>query len=317
MLWSSRAEGVTAIEVAAGIGRRRGRHRARRRAARRQRRRRCRRPPTSSSTSIAAHAGTRLAYTLLRLGHAPAARRLAGADAAAAARCISCSRRSASSRCWSAPRCGCGVRAIRRRCISSGCASRSSARSPSRSTARSIVSTGCSTGATRSRSPLLPPLLLHFTLVFPERPAQRRRRRRDAATLVVPLMYLPALALGAAPHHRRDARRGVGRPAVLARASSCSIARELVYLFVCGVVALVVLVRAFREITSLTGAPPAALDCVGHGARRRAVRVRLRAAVGARRRSAARAAVDGDSARPRAADLRVRRSSATGCATSR
>ena len=65
--------------------------------------------------------------------------------------CTSCSRPSASSRCSSAARCGCGVRAIRRRCISSGSPSRSSACSRSRSAAVSIVSTGCSTGPTRSR----------------------------------------------------------------------------------------------------------------------------------------------------------------------
>src|SRR6185436_10253603 len=47
---------------------------------------------------------------------------------------------------------------------------------------------------------LLPPLLLHFTMVFPARPDDERRtsnsERLDA--MVVPVMYLPALALGAA-----------------------------------------------------------------------------------------------------------------------
>ena len=47
---------------------------------------------------------------------------------------------------------------------------------------------------------LLPPLLLHFMLVFPERPASVRAGGDGSglrAQLVVPLLYLPALALGA------------------------------------------------------------------------------------------------------------------------
>ena len=62
------------------------------------------------------------------------------------------------------------ARPIRRRCISSGCRSRSSACSRSRSAAASIASTGSSTGPTSIALLLLPPLFLHFALVFPERP---------------------------------------------------------------------------------------------------------------------------------------------------
>jgi hypothetical protein len=40
---------------------------------------------------------------------------------------------------------------------------------------------------------LLPPLLLHFMLVFPERPVSRPSP--PSATVVVPLLYLPAVAL--------------------------------------------------------------------------------------------------------------------------
>ena len=146
-------------------------------------------------------------------------------------------------------RSGCAGRTIRRRCISSGCASRSSARSRSRSTARSIGSTGSSTGATRSRQALLPPLLLHFTLVFPQRPPWRTTRPMRS---VLPLMYLPAFAADRRPHRDRG-----GRPRATARCSrgrSTSLDRaEPVYLFVCAAAALVVLARAFGEITSLTG----------------------------------------------------------------
>src|SRR3954453_15833740 len=50
---------------------------------------------------------------------------------------------------------------------------------------------------------LLPPLLLHFTMVFPERPAVSNDERRTSnaerlESLFVPLIYLPALVLGAA-----------------------------------------------------------------------------------------------------------------------
>src|SRR5579862_7883447 len=95
---------------------------------------------------------------------------------------------------------------------------------------------------------LLPPLLLHFTLVFPERPPSR-----DALPirLLLPVMYLPALGLI------------VSRVVVMARgpADGPAFSRTLalldraehVYLFLCAVAAGVVLVRAFGEIASLTG----------------------------------------------------------------
>ena len=104
VLWAARVEGVTAVEVlpesageAAGIqaGRRAvavngapvriagGRRRA----------------------SAPGHEGTRLAYTLLRLGIAARRSRSRSRRRRAAARCISCSPPSGSSRCWSARRC--------------------------------------------------------------------------------------------------------------------------------------------------------------------------------------------------------------------
>src|SRR5690348_8096035 len=42
---------------------------------------------------------------------------------------------------------------------------------------------------------LLPPLLLHFTLVFPERPPWRRSL---PMAVLIPVMYLPAVGIGAA-----------------------------------------------------------------------------------------------------------------------
>jgi two-component system, NtrC family, sensor kinase len=94
---------------------------------------------------------------------------------------------------------------------------------------------------------LLPPLLLHFTLAFPERPAQQVGR------WVVPLMYLPAGVLCAS------------RIVTLARGSDARASgswlssmidildrAENLYLFVCCMAAIAVLTSAFRRITSIT-----------------------------------------------------------------
>src|SRR4051812_42917803 len=99
---------------------------------------------------------------------------------------------------------------------------------------------------------LLPPLLLHFTMVFPERQGGTSVTARIGGALV-PIMYLPALVLGAA------------RIVAVARASQGSLSGALfsrvvdwvdrcepAYLLVCAVASLAVLTRAFRDITSLT-----------------------------------------------------------------
>ena len=112
----------------------------------------------------------------------------------AAARCISCWRPWACSRCSSARPSGCVVRTIRRRCISSGCASRSSASSRSRSTVRFDRLDWVFYWGDAVAMVLLPPLLLRFHAEFPERPA----RSRSGWSRFVPLVYVPALALGAA-----------------------------------------------------------------------------------------------------------------------
>src|SRR4051794_34641128 len=118
---------------------------------------------------------------------------------------------------------------------------------------------------------LLPPLLLHFTMVFPQRPnpatanhqnqnqnhqnqnAERRTPNADPVSWLVATMYAPALLLAAA------------RVIAIARAANGSLAgpmfsrtlewldrAEPVYLFVCAASALGFLVRAFQEITSVT-----------------------------------------------------------------
>ena len=102
---------------------------------------------------------------------------------------------------------------------------------------------------------LLPPLLLHFTLVFPERPANGESRipTRRARQLLVPLMYVPALSLAAArvATIARASAGGMSGPA-LSRALEGIDRAEPIYLFVCAVAALAVVVRGFQEITSVT-----------------------------------------------------------------
>ena len=114
---------------------------------------------------------------------------------------------------------------------------------------------------------LLPPLLLHFTLVFPERPAPNpdenpdpnENRNVDRRTLnaerrwLVPAMYVPALALSAARviAIARASSGGVSGPA-LSRTLEWIDRAEPIYLFVCAVAALAVVVRGFREISSVT-----------------------------------------------------------------
>ncbi len=107
---------------------------------------------------------------------------------------------------------------------------------------------------------LLPPLLLHFTMVFPERPRVDGLTTSDSvltthdSRLAVPLIYLPALILGAARVIAvARASQGSLSGAVFSRVLEWLDRCEPVYLFVYAAAALGVLVRAFREITSITG----------------------------------------------------------------
>ena len=170
-------------------------------------------------------------------------------------------------------------RTIRRRCISSGCASRSSVSSRSRSTVRSIVSTGSSTGATRWRRRCCRRCCCTSrwsSRSAPAAPAAAARRTRARAAHV--LAGAGAGGAGASSPSREARPTGP----LFSSAIDMLDRAEPLYLLACAAAALVVLVRGFREMTSVTGAPPAALDRLGHRARRRTVRARLRAAVGAR-----------------------------------
>jgi PAS domain S-box-containing protein len=94
---------------------------------------------------------------------------------------------------------------------------------------------------------LLPPLLLHFTLVFPERPASGSAIR---SRWLVPAMYFPAalLAIGRIAVVARGAEEGP----LLSRTLDLLDRGEHAYLALCLLGAFAVLARAFRDITSLT-----------------------------------------------------------------
>ncbi len=100
---------------------------------------------------------------------------------------------------------------------------------------------------------LLPPLLLHFTLAFPERPTTATDGPTRSHDLLFGVMYVPAVALVAA------------RIGVIVRGNAGAMAGptfsrfiaaidrfEQLYLAVCAAAAVVVLFRAFQTITSVT-----------------------------------------------------------------
>jgi two-component system NtrC family sensor kinase len=103
---------------------------------------------------------------------------------------------------------------------------------------------------------LLPPLLLHFTIVFPERPASEPGAGADdrwLKSVFVPLMYAPALLLGSA-RIVAVARASQGRlsGSGFSRLLDLLDRSEPIYLFVSAIAALAVLIRGFRNITSVT-----------------------------------------------------------------
>ena len=95
---------------------------------------------------------------------------------------------------------------------------------------------------------LLPPLLLHFTMVFPERPPWRAAL---PIRLLLPVMYMPALGLIAA--RIVVVARGAADGAQLTRSIEWLNRSEDAFLLACAIGAGAVLVRAFGEISSLTG----------------------------------------------------------------
>jgi PAS domain S-box-containing protein len=94
---------------------------------------------------------------------------------------------------------------------------------------------------------LLPPLLLHFTLVFPYPPSVLGSRIPPA---LVPLIYVPAVGLGAA--RVIALATGSSDPAWMARVVEMVDRLEPVYLFACAALAVAIVLRGFQQITSAT-----------------------------------------------------------------
>ncbi len=95
---------------------------------------------------------------------------------------------------------------------------------------------------------LLPPLFVHFALVFPERPDSWARS--DRGRNLLPLVYLPALLLGAAKV--ATIMRGDRRGDILTSVVTLVDSAELLYLAVCLVGGLVIMTRALYRVRSVT-----------------------------------------------------------------
>ncbi len=95
---------------------------------------------------------------------------------------------------------------------------------------------------------VLPPLFLHFSLVFPQRPMPWTRGR--ASRLVLPLVYAPAVALGIA-RVIALARNSVD-PVLFTRVIAAVDRFELLYLGLCFIGGVGVLIRALGEVRSIT-----------------------------------------------------------------
>jgi two-component system, NtrC family, sensor kinase len=95
---------------------------------------------------------------------------------------------------------------------------------------------------------LLPPLFLHFALVFPDRPDAWIRS--DTGRALAPAMYLPALLLGGASV--AVVVNGAGHGDVLARVTAGVERGQLLYLSVSMVAGLAIMLRALRRVRSVT-----------------------------------------------------------------
>jgi len=95
---------------------------------------------------------------------------------------------------------------------------------------------------------LLPPLFVHFALVFPERPDSWAKS--DGGRALLPLIYLPALLLGGAKVAAilRGDRHGDVLSSVIAFVERA----ELLYLALCLVGGLVIMTRALYRVRSVT-----------------------------------------------------------------
>jgi PAS domain S-box-containing protein len=94
---------------------------------------------------------------------------------------------------------------------------------------------------------LLPPLFLHFALMFPDRPDAWART--DSGRSTIPLLYLPALLLGGA--HVAAITRG-SQGEALSTVLTMVDRGELLYLGISLITGLIVMTRALRGVRSVT-----------------------------------------------------------------
>jgi hypothetical protein len=95
---------------------------------------------------------------------------------------------------------------------------------------------------------VLPPLLLHFALVFPERP--NSWARTDPGRTLLPLLYLPALLMGAA--RVATVVRGGRHGEMLSTVVALMERGELAYLAASLVAGLTIMIRALGRVRSVT-----------------------------------------------------------------
>jgi PAS domain S-box-containing protein len=95
---------------------------------------------------------------------------------------------------------------------------------------------------------VLPPLFLHFTLIFPERP--RRWTGGAAGRTVVVLAYVPAVLLGLT--HVIAVARSASDAALFVRVTAALDRMELLYLSVCFIGGLAGLTRALSQVSTIT-----------------------------------------------------------------
>jgi two-component system NtrC family sensor kinase len=93
---------------------------------------------------------------------------------------------------------------------------------------------------------MLPPLFVHFALVFPERPDQGRSEARG----LLPALYLPAVLLGAA--NIAIVMRGAQPGAVFSNMVAVVERGELLYLALSLLGGLVIMTRALQRVRSVT-----------------------------------------------------------------
>jgi two-component system NtrC family sensor kinase len=95
---------------------------------------------------------------------------------------------------------------------------------------------------------LLPPLFLHFTLAFPERP--RRWSGGLAGRFAIAAAYMPAVVLGLA--RAWAVARSSSDAALFARVSGMLDRAELLYLALCFIGGLIALTRALSQVSTMT-----------------------------------------------------------------